>query len=115
MLVLVVRWGNLLVEGTASHTQIVAGAVLGVGQVGRGRVSGGAAHIILALSSHQDQAATHLSLSLSLSLSFPTHCLPLECHHCHCADKDPQSHYISGSRDGSDSEAESECGRRDKD
>ena len=111
MSVLAVRRANLLVEGTASHTQIVAGAVLGVGQVGRGRVSGGAAHIILALSSHQDQAATHLSLSLS----FPTNCLPLECHHCHCADKDPQSHYISGSRDGSDSEAESECGRRDKD
>ena len=113
MSVLAVRRANLLVEGTAAHTQIVAGAVLGVGQVGRGRVSGGAAHIILALSSHQDQAATHLSLSLSLS--FPTKGLPLECHHCHCADKDPQSHYISGSRDGSDSEAESECGRRDKD
>ena len=35
MLVLVVRRGNLLVEGAASHTQIVAGAVLGVLDVDR--------------------------------------------------------------------------------
>ena len=85
--------------GTSSHTEVVAGAVPGVGQVGGRGVSRGAGHTFLALTSHHHQAGTQLSPQVSLATNF----LPLDCQHC--VDEDPHSHHIVGSRYGSDSEA----------
>lgn len=70
--------GNLLMNGTASNTQEVAGAVSGVGQVGRGGVSWGTVNSLLTLRSHEAEAETpsvsstsHIS-ELRLTSAVPT-------------------------------------------
>ena len=45
-------------DGAASDTEEVAGAVPGVGEVGRGRPGGGTVNSLLALTRHRAQAGT---------------------------------------------------------
>ena len=79
--------GNLLTECTASNTNKVAGAVTGVGQVGRRGVSGGTGDPLLTLTRHQTEAVTcHISSHHHPS---PDNSLPLECQHG--AEKNPHS------------------------
>ena len=55
--------GNLLMDGAASNTQKVAGAVIGVGQVGRGGVRRGTVNCLLTLARHQAEAVTECLLT----------------------------------------------------